>query len=74
MRQAFYSLVRYADYLIYIFININGKIRNKKNHRKIKGLYLEITNISAAHCPKVAHWYHIINQLLSFDFVLSFDD
>ena len=26
--QAFYSLVRYADYLIYIFININGNIRN----------------------------------------------
>ena len=24
----FYSMVRYADYLIYIFINIYGNIRN----------------------------------------------
>ena len=30
----FYSMVRYADYLIYIFININGNIRN---HGKIRG-------------------------------------
>ena len=25
---AFYSMVRYSDYLIYIFINVYGNIRN----------------------------------------------
>ena len=28
MSLDFYSMVRYADYLIYIFINIYGSIRN----------------------------------------------
>ena len=30
----FYSMVRYADYQIYIFINIYGNIRNKRKSRK----------------------------------------
>ena len=44
-------MVRYADYLIYVSINIFGYIRNlKKIKEKIK-----ITHISAANFPRVAY-------------------
>ena len=53
---AFFSMVKYANCLIYIFMNININTRLKrKNRQKIKGYTYKITNISAAHCPRVAN-------------------
>ena len=54
LRQRFYLMVEYANYVIVMFININENIRNeKKNHRKIRGVPTKITNISVANYPRV---------------------
>ena len=56
MSGDFYSMVRYADYLIYIFINIYGNIRNQRtSQKKFRGYTYKITHISAANFPIVAH-------------------
>ena len=56
MSLNFYSMVRYADYLIYIFIDIYGNIRNLRTlWEKLRGYTYKITHISAAYFPSVAH-------------------
>ena len=56
MSLDFYSMVRYAVYLIYIFINIYGNIRNQRtSQKKLMGYTYKITHISAANFPSVEH-------------------
>ena len=48
-------MVRYANDLIFIFMNINGNIRNEReNRRKLRGVHKN-TGISAATYPRVAN-------------------
>ena len=51
----FYSMVRYADYLIYILIKKYATLEIKENHGKIRGYTYKIIHISAANFPSVAH-------------------
>ena len=51
----FYSMVRYADYLIYIRINIWKHKKLKKIKDKIRGYTYKMTHISADNFPSVAH-------------------
>ena len=52
----FYLMVGYANYRIFIFMDINGNKRNeRKNHIKIRGLPKN-TNISAATYARVTNF------------------
>ena len=49
-----YMMVRYAYYLIYIFINFNENIRNEwKIVKKSRGCAYKTTHISVGNCPTV---------------------
>ena len=55
MRQAFYSLFSYADYLINIFRNINGNIVKLRKSHKFKGYTYKITYFFAANWPRASN-------------------
>ena len=43
-----YVMIRYANYLIIIFIILMKAIEMKENHRRNNGVYLKTTHISAS--------------------------
>ena len=66
MRQAFYSVV-YADYLICMFMNINGNTRSeRKITEKLRGYSYKITQISTAKYPRVVHLVSYQNALILY--------
>ena len=66
-------MLRYADYLIYIFINIMEtlEIRDKITEKLI-WYTNNITHISAAYCPIVAHLVSYIKSLSRLCFCTKF--
>ena len=52
----FHPVVLYENYLIFIFMNINGNFSNeRKNLRKTKGCTYKITNVSSTMCSSVSN-------------------
>ena len=74
MRQAFYSMVVYASYLIYIFMNINGNIRSySKITEKLRGIPTKLL-ISQLFIALEKHtWYNIKSQHIWLDYVPSLE-